>query len=106
MGDGIGTDFLGVAGDGNGLEDTLAGYGDGVTVITKHITEDHVFQRFLVILVGDIEGDISLSAQLIGVLLVFLQLLVAETTRIGACGINIPSILGEFHNCVRGVESS
>ena len=106
MGDGIGADLFGIAGDGNSLEDTLAGYRNGVAVVTQHITEDHILQRFLVILVGDIEGYIGLRTQLKGVLLVFLQLLVAETACVGAGCIDIPAVLGEFHNCVGGVQTS
>ena len=41
---GIGTNLIGIAGDGDSLEDTLAGNGDGVTVVTQHVTENHVFQ--------------------------------------------------------------
>ena len=62
MGDGIGTDLLGIAGDGDGLEDTLTGYRDRVAVVAQYVTEDHILQRFLVILVSHIEGDIRLGA--------------------------------------------
>ena len=44
MSNGISTDLLGIAGDGDGLENTLRTDGNGVTVVAQHITENHVFQ--------------------------------------------------------------
>ena len=44
MCNGISTDLLGIAGDGDGLEDALRTDGNGITVVAQHITENHVFQ--------------------------------------------------------------
>ena len=106
VGDSIGTDLLGITGDGDGLEDTLAADGDGVAVVAEHIAENHIFQRLLIILMGHIECDILHSTQLIGVLFVLLQLFLAEAASIGACCVNVPAVLGQLHNGVGGVKTS
>ena len=56
VGDGVGTNFLGIAGNGNGLENAFAGDADGIAVVAKHIAENHVFQRLLIIFLCHVKG--------------------------------------------------
>ena len=104
--DGIGADLVGITGDGDGLEDALAAHRNGVAVVAEHISEDHVFQRLLVILLCDIECHIFHGAQLVGVLFVGFQLFGAESAGIGACRIDLITVLCEFHYGVGSIETS
>ena len=88
MCDSVGTNLLGVARNGDSLEDALAGHADGVAVVTQHVAEDHVLQRLLVVLLCYIKGHIFYGAQLIGVLFIPFELLCRETTCIGTGCIN------------------
>ena len=106
MSDGIGTYLLGIACDGDGLEDALRAHRDGVTVVAQHITEDHILQRLLIILLCHVKGDISLCSELIGILLIFLELFLTESSCVGTSGIHVVTLFLQFHHCVRGVESS
>ena len=94
VGDGVGTNLFSIAGDGDGLENAFAGYGDGVTVVAQHIAENHVFQRLGIILLCHIEGYILYGPQFISVLFVGLQLFGAESAGIGTGSIDIPAVLG------------
>ena len=42
MSDGIGADFVGIACNGQCLEDTFGTYGDGVGTVTQYVSEYHV----------------------------------------------------------------
>ena len=44
MGNGIGTYLVGIAGNGQGLEDALARHGDGIAVVAHDVAENHVSQ--------------------------------------------------------------
>ena len=54
----------------------------------------------------NVERHIFFRAKLIGVLLVGLQLLGAETTCVGACSVNVVAVVLQFHYSVGGVETS
>ena len=103
---GIGTNLLGVACNGNGLEDTLRRYGDRIAVITHHVAVNHILQRLLVILLCNVQCYVLFGAKLIGVLLVGLQLFGRKAAGIGTCSMHLIAILGKFHYCVRGVKTS
>ena len=100
MCDGIGTDIVGVASYGNGLKDAFRTDGNGVTVVAHHVSEDHIFETFLVILLCNVERNIVLCPQFVGICFVGLELFVAETARVGTCGIDFPAFLTEFHHGV------
>ena len=104
--DGISTYLVSVACDGDSLEDTLRRHRDRIAVVTQHVAVHHVLQRLLVILLCHVESDILHCAQLVGVLLVGLQLLGRETTGVSASGIYLITVLCKFHHCVRGVQTS
>ena len=61
VGNSVSTNLFGITGNGDGLENTLATDGDGVAVVAQHIAKDHVFQRLLVILLGNVECHVGLS---------------------------------------------
>ena len=104
---GAGTNLTGIACNGHSLEDALAGHADGVTVVAQHIAKDHVLQRLLVVLLSNIKSNILLCAQLVGILLVGLQLLGAETTCVGTCGIHlITLLLCQIHHGVAGIKAT
>ena len=50
MSDGIGADFVGIACNGQCLEDTFGTYGYRISAVTQYIAEYHVFQTLFVIL--------------------------------------------------------
>ena len=106
MGNGVGTNLFGVAGNGDGLENALRRYRDGVAVVAQHIAENHILERLLIILVCNVKRHIFFRAKLIGVLLVGLQLFGAETTCVGACSVNVVAVVLQFHHSVGGVETS
>ena len=107
VGDGIGADFLGIAGNGDGLEDAFRAHRDGVAVIAQYVAENHVFQRLLIIFLRHVERHVCLRSQLVGVFLVGFQLFGAEASRVGACGINLISqFFCKVHDGVRRVESA
>ena len=107
MGNGAGTNLTGIACNGHSLENALAGYADRIAVVAQHIAEDHVLQRLLVVLLGNIQGNVLLGAQLVGILLVGLQLLGTETTGIGTCGIHlIALLLSQIHHSVTGIKAA
>ena len=104
---GAGAYLLGIAGYGYGLEYAFAGHADGITVVAQDVAEDHVLERLLVVLLCDVQCDIGLGAQPVGILLVGLQLLGAETARVGTCGIHlIAFLLGQVHDRVTRIEAA
>ena len=103
---GIGSNLIGIAGNGDSLEDTLRRNGDWIAVITEDIAKDHELQRLLIVLLSNIKGDILLSAELICILLILLQLLWAEATGVCRCCINFPAILAELHHCVTCIKTA
>ena len=107
VGNGIGAYLVGVAGDGQCLEDTLRADGDGVGAVAQHVAIDHILQALVVVFVRHVEGDILHGAQLVGVLFVGFQLLGAESARVGTGGIYfIPFLLGQIHHCERSIQSA
>ena len=106
VGDGIGTDFLRVTGDGDGLENALGGDGDGIGAASQDIAEDHVFEALLVVLVFHVQVHEALGAQFIGVLFVLLELGRGETTGVRRGGVHFVALVGEVHDCIGGVEAS
>ena len=89
--DGFCTNLLGIACDGDSLEDAFRTDADRVTVVTQDISEDHVLQRLLVVLLRHIERHILRCPQLIRILLVGLQLFSAEAACVGASGVHFIS---------------
>ena len=107
MRDRIRTNLIRITCDRQRLENTLRAYGDGVGTVTQYVTEDHILQALLIILLGDVEGHIFRRTQLVSVLLVLLQLLVAETTGVRTSGIHLISLfLRQIHDGERGVQTS
>ena len=107
VGNGAGTDFLGVAGNCHALEDAFRTDGDGIDVVAEHVSEDHILQTLLVVLLRYVEGDIFCGAEFVGVLLVGFQLFCAEASGVGAGGIYFIALFaGEIHHGVGGVESA
>ena len=104
--DGIGTNLLGIAGNGDSLEDALRTDGDGVTVVAQHIAENHILQRLLVVFLRHVERHIFLCTQLVGVFFVLLQLFSAETASIGAGCIHFITVVLQFHHGVTSVQSA
>ena len=99
--------LLGIACDGERLEDALRTDADGVAVVPQHVAEDHILERLLVVLLRYIQGDILGGAQSVGVLFVGLQLFGAEAAGVGACCIHLVTfLLGQVHHCVAGVEAA
>ena len=71
----------------------------------RYVAEDHVLQALLVILVRHVESDIFRGPQLVGVLLVGLELFGAESARVGAGRMYFISfLLGQIHHGERGVQ--
>ena len=93
VGNGFGAYLVGIACNGYCLEDALAAHRDGIAVVAEHVAKNHVLQRFLVVLVGHVEGHIFHGTQFVGILLVFLQLLFAESAGIGTGGIHFIALL-------------
>ena len=105
VGDGIGSDFVGIAGDGQCLEDALRADGDGVGAVTQHVAVDHVFQTLFVVFAGDVQCHVFHGAQLVGVLFVGFQLLGTESAGVGAGSIYFVSFfLGQIHHSERSVQ--
>ena len=101
MRDGIRTHFVGIARDGDGLEDAFRRYGDGITVVAQHVAVNHVTETLLIILLRHVQRHIFLRAQLVGVFLVTLELFLAEPARVGASRINFISFFfGQIHDRV------
>ena len=44
VGDGVGSNLVGITGDGDSLEDALGRNGDGVAIVSKNVAKDHVLQ--------------------------------------------------------------
>ena len=53
-----------------------------------------------------VERHILRCAQFVGVFLVLLQLFVTETASVGACCINLITVLCQFHHCIGRVQTS
>ena len=107
MGYGISTYLVGIARNDQSLENTLRAYGDGIAVVAQHIAKDHILERLLIILLGNIKGHIPDGTKLIGVLLVGLKLLGAETAGVGTRSINLISfLLSQIHHSVAGVKTA
>ena len=107
MRNGVSTDFLGIAGYGHGLENTLGTYADGIAVVAKHIAIDHIAQALVIVFLGHVQGYILNRTQLIGILFVLLQLFFAETTGVGTGGIYlITHLAGQVHHIVAGIQSA
>ena len=62
MGDSVGANLVRVAGDRQGLEDTLGTYGDRIRTITQHVSENHVLQALLVILFRNVDRHVFRGA--------------------------------------------
>ena len=62
MGDSVGANLVCVAGDRQGLEDTLGAYGDRIRTITQHVSENHVLQALLVILFRNVDRHVFRGA--------------------------------------------
>ena len=104
---GVRTDFLGIAGYGHGLENTLRTYADGIAVVAKHIAIDHIAQALVIVFLGHVQGYILNRTQLIGILFVLLQLFFAETTGVRTGGIYlITHLAGQVHHIVAGIQSA
>ena len=100
MRNGICAYFVGIACNGQCLEDTFGTYGYGISAVTQHIAEYHVFQALFVIFLRYVQSDIFYGTQLVGVFFVGFQLLGAETTGVGASRIYFVSFLfSQIHNC-------
>lgn len=106
MRNGIGTNLLGIARNGNSLEYTLRRHRDRIAIVTHNVAVNHILQRLLVILLCNVECYILLCAKLIGILLISLQLFGRKTAGISTCGMHLIAFLGKFHYCVRGVKTS
>ena len=104
---GIGADLLGVLDDGDGLEDTLRAYRDGVGAVTQDVTIDHVTDRLLVILLLDVERGVLHGTQLDGALLDLRQLLRREAARVGNGRIDIVTLLlAQVLYAERGIQTA
>ena len=54
----VGANLFGVLDDGDSLEDTLRRYRDGIGTVTQYVTEYHIFNALLVILLLDVECSV------------------------------------------------
>ena len=107
MGYRVGPHLVGITCDGDGLENTLGRHRNRVTVVAQHITIYHVTQALFIILLRHVQRDVFLGTQLISIFLVGLQLLGAETARVGTSRIHfVPLFLGQIHHRIRGVQTS
>ena len=107
VGDGIGSDFLGVARNGHALENTFGRHGDGVDIVAQHVAVDHELEALLVVFVGNVERHVLLCAQLVGVFFVGLELFFAKATGVGTGGIHfVAFFLGQIHYGVRGIQTA
>ena len=106
VGYGIGTNLVGISCYGDGLEDALRAYADGVAVVAQHVAEYHVAQRLFVVFVGDVERYVLFSAQLVGVFFVCLELFGAEASGICTRGIHLVSFFCQAHHGVGCVEAA
>ena len=96
--DGIGTDFVGIARNGECLENTFRTYGNRICTVAEHVAIYHIAQALLVIFLCHVKRHIFCSSQLVGVSLVCLQLFVAETSGIGTSGIYLVAFFfGKIH---------
>ena len=100
MGDGIGTDLLGIACNGDGLEDTLRRNRNRIAVVAHYVAVNHILQRLLVVLLRNVERYILLGTETISIALIGYQLLCRETACIGARCVYLIAFLGQFHYCV------
>ena len=104
MSNSVSANLVGITGNGQCLEYALRTHRDGIAVVAQHIAEHHVFERLFVVLLRHIERNILGGTQLIGILFVGLQLLSAETTRVGTRGIYLVAFLFcQIHHCVAGI---
>ena len=104
---GIGSNLLGIACYGQRLEDALRAHRNGVTVVSQHIAKHHVFQGLLVVLLCHVQRHIFHCAQLVGILLILLQLFLAEATGICTGCINLVShLFGEIHHVVTCIQAT
>ena len=107
MCDGICTNLFGIASNGDSLEDTLRRNRDRITVVAQHITKNHVLERLLVILLCHVDGDVLDSAQLVGILLIGLQLFLAEAACVGARCIDfVTHLTSEIHYIITRVKTA
>ena len=106
VGDGIGIDFFGVSGNGNGLKNALAGHGDGIAVVAQHVAENHVFQRLLIIFLSDVKCHVVHSSQSAGILLIAFELFVRKPSGVGTGGIHLMSLFRQSHDRIGGVETA
>ena len=99
--------FASVPGDGECLENALARHRNRVAIVAQNVAEDHILQRLLVVFLRHVQGDILLCAQLVGVLFVGLELLRAESSRVGTGSIDfVTFLLRQIHHRVAGVKSA
>lgn len=99
--DGVRADLVGIAGDGDALENALGRDGDGVNVIAEDVAIDHELQTLVVIFTRHVEGDVLRSAELVGILFVLLELFGGKAASIGTGGIYFIALLAsQIHNGV------
>ena len=105
MGNGCGANLLGIASNGQSLEDAFRADRNGVAIIAKDITEDHVLQGLLVVFLRHVEGDVLLCTELVGILFVCLELFCTEAARIGTGSIYfVTFLLCQVHHGVAGIK--
>ena len=106
VGNGVSADLFRIASDGDGLENAFRRNGNGVAVVAQYVTENHVFQRFRVVLLRDIECHVFHCAQFVGVFFVLLQLFSAESTGVSTCCVHFISVLCKLHDGVARVKTA
>ena len=107
VGHGVGADLFGVFDDGDGLENALRTYRNGVGPVAQDVAEDHVADAFLVVLLLDVERRVCRGAQLHGALLDLFEFGFREPARVGDCRVNVVTLLlGEVFYTKRGVQTA
>ena len=83
------------------LENPFARNRYGITIIAKHIAENHILQTFFVILLRYIESYIFCCAELICVFFIGFQLLLTEAAGVGTSRINfVTQFVRKIHHRV------
>ena len=101
----IGSDLLGIFGNGRRLRHTLGADRNRISGIFQHIAEDHVFDCRIVIVLRHIERYVALHAQIVGAFLDFREFLGRKAAGVGQCGMNLEAhLLGQIYCAVGRVE--